>query len=98
MEQISGDDERCMKTILGISPVDLFFFAPQRLFGEDLPLLQSGFVSVTELVSAMSDTFHLKPAEHDNGQHWIVMDIQYSDVTQSGVYVHMFEHQLSISP
>lgn len=62
-----------------------FFFTFQRLFGEDLPLLQSGFVSVTELVSAMSDAFHLIPAEHDNGQHWIVMDIQDNDITQSGV-------------
>lgn len=68
----------------GISPVDLF---AQRLFGEDLPLLQSGFVSVTELVSAMSDIFHLKPAENDSGQHWIVMDIQYSDDAQSGASV-----------
>ncbi|XP_070688528.1 tudor domain-containing protein 5 [Pempheris klunzingeri] len=55
----------------------------KRLFGEDLPLLQSGFVSVTELVSAMSDTFHLKPAGSDNEQHYIVMDIQDSDHTQS---------------
>ncbi|XP_074490860.1 tudor domain-containing protein 5 isoform X1 [Sebastes fasciatus] len=55
----------------------------KRLFGEDFPLLQSGFVSVTELVSAMSDTFHLKPVLGDNGQHWIVMDIQDSDDTQT---------------
>ncbi|XP_042339629.1 tudor domain-containing protein 5 isoform X2 [Plectropomus leopardus] len=55
----------------------------KRLFGEDIPLLQSGFVSVTELVSAMSDIFHLKPVVGDNGQHWIVMDIQDSDGIQS---------------
>ncbi|KAE8294003.1 Tudor domain-containing protein 5 [Larimichthys crocea] len=56
----------------------------KRLFGEDLPLLQTGFVSVTELVSAMSDTFHLEPAGRDNGLHWIVTDVQDSDITQSG--------------
>ncbi|KAI3368198.1 hypothetical protein L3Q82_007925 [Scortum barcoo] len=56
----------------------------KRVFGEDLPLLQSGFVSVTELVSALSDTFHLRPAEYDRGQDWIVMDIENSDFTQSG--------------
>ncbi|XP_041648268.1 tudor domain-containing protein 5 [Cheilinus undulatus] len=55
----------------------------KRLFGEDLPLQQSGFVSVTELVSAMSDTFHLKPAGSNSGQHWIVMDLQNSDITKS---------------
>ena len=75
-------------TLVGISPVFLWS-TPQKLFGEDLPLQQSGFVSVTELVSAMGDTLHLKPAGRDNVQHWIVMDIQDSDITQSGVYVHM---------
>uniref|UniRef100_A0A665TMC5 Tudor domain-containing protein 5 n=1 Tax=Echeneis naucrates TaxID=173247 RepID=A0A665TMC5_ECHNA len=50
----------------------------KKLFGEDLPLSQSGFVSVTELVDAMSDTFHLKPEQGDHGQHLIVMDMQGS--------------------
>lgn len=67
--------------------------APQRLFGEDLPLQQNGFVSATELVSAMIDTFHLKPADDDSGQHWIVRDILHSDIKQSGVFL-----QLLISP
>ncbi|XP_032382039.1 tudor domain-containing protein 5 isoform X2 [Etheostoma spectabile] len=55
----------------------------KRLFGEDVPLQKSGFVSVTELVSAMSDTFHLKPVVDDTGQHWIVMVINDCDNTQS---------------
>ncbi|XP_034439388.1 tudor domain-containing protein 5 isoform X1 [Hippoglossus hippoglossus] len=55
----------------------------KRLFGEELPLLQNGFVSVTELVGAMSDTLHLKPAGGDDGPHWIVMDIHDNESTQS---------------
>ncbi|XP_054458843.1 tudor domain-containing protein 5 [Anoplopoma fimbria] len=55
----------------------------KRLYGEEFPLQQSGFVSVTELVSAMSDTFHLKPVVSETGQHWIVMDIKDSGNTQS---------------
>ncbi|XP_068590992.1 tudor domain-containing protein 5 isoform X2 [Cebidichthys violaceus] len=54
----------------------------KRLFVEELPLQQSGFVSVIELISAMSDTFHLKPVVSLIGQHWIVMDIQDSGNTQ----------------
>uniref|UniRef100_A0A3B4ZJS9 Tudor domain-containing protein 5 n=1 Tax=Stegastes partitus TaxID=144197 RepID=A0A3B4ZJS9_9TELE len=54
----------------------------KRLFDEDLPLLQSGFVSVTELVGALSDIFHLKPAEGVNGHHWIVMNLQDRNSTQ----------------
>ncbi|XP_069009386.1 tudor domain-containing protein 5-like [Embiotoca jacksoni] len=57
----------------------------KRFFGEDLPLLESGFVSVTELVGAMSDIFHLKPTEGDNGQHCIIMYMQDSDNTESEI-------------
>ncbi|XP_031715542.1 tudor domain-containing protein 5 [Anarrhichthys ocellatus] len=54
----------------------------KRLFGEELPLQPSGFVSVIELVGAMSDTFHPKSVGSQIGQHWIVMDIQDSGNTQ----------------
>ncbi|XP_068175661.1 tudor domain-containing protein 5 isoform X6 [Antennarius striatus] len=56
----------------------------KRLFGEDVPLRQNGFVSVTELISNMCDTFHLKLAENDNGNDWIVTCIQESDLSVSG--------------
>ncbi|XP_061740013.1 tudor domain-containing protein 5 isoform X2 [Nerophis ophidion] len=48
----------------------------KRLFGEDLPLKENGFVSVIELVDAMSDIFYLQPAEKDSGHHWLVKTIQ----------------------
>ncbi|KAM9385785.1 tudor domain-containing protein 5 [Pholidichthys leucotaenia] len=56
----------------------------KRTFDEDLPLQQSGFVSVTELVAAMSDTFHLKQTGSDGVYNWIIMNIWDSDGKESG--------------
>ncbi|XP_047230064.1 tudor domain-containing protein 5 isoform X2 [Girardinichthys multiradiatus] len=56
----------------------------KRHFGEDLPFLQSGFLSVTELVGALSDIFHLKPAEDNDGHSWIVVALRDCDNMQPG--------------
>lgn len=46
------------------------------MFGEELPVVQSGFLSTTEMVGALSDTLYLRPMAGDEGNHWVVMDIQ----------------------
>ncbi|XP_076007340.1 tudor domain-containing protein 5, partial [Genypterus blacodes] len=56
----------------------------KRMFGEELPLQQSGFVGVTELVEAMSDTLHLKPSGGEDGRQLIITDAQHRNNTQSG--------------
>ncbi|KAM9831489.1 tudor domain-containing protein 5 [Neosynchiropus ocellatus] len=43
----------------------------KRVFGEAFPLSHSGFLNITELISAMDDTLHLQPNQH-NKHHWIV--------------------------
>ncbi|XP_008404794.1 tudor domain-containing protein 5 isoform X4 [Poecilia reticulata] len=56
----------------------------KRLFGEELPYLQWGFLSVTELVGALSDIFHLRSAEDNNGNSWIVVDLRDRDNMEPG--------------
>lgn len=72
--------------------LEVFPLLPQRLFGEDLPLQQNGFVSATEMLSALNDTFHLKPVSDESGQQWKVVDILHSDVTQSGALLQTGPH------
>ncbi|KAK0155203.1 Tudor domain-containing protein 5 [Merluccius polli] len=55
----------------------------ERVFGEELPVQQSGFLSVTELVAALSDIFHLEPAGGTHDHHWIVKNITSPSHTES---------------
>ncbi|XP_057697228.1 tudor domain-containing protein 5 isoform X2 [Corythoichthys intestinalis] len=50
----------------------------KRVWGEDLPLKENGFVSVTELVDSMSDIFDLQQVEEDGIHDWIVKNVQDS--------------------
>uniref|UniRef100_A0A096LUV4 Tudor domain-containing protein 5 n=1 Tax=Poecilia formosa TaxID=48698 RepID=A0A096LUV4_POEFO len=56
----------------------------KRLFGEDLPYLQWGFLSVTELVGALGDIFHLRSAEDNSGNSWMVVDLRDRDNMEPG--------------
>ncbi|XP_061539372.1 tudor domain-containing protein 5-like isoform X3 [Phycodurus eques] len=56
----------------------------KRLWGEDMPLKENGFVSVTELVDAMSDILQLQHTERDDRHDWIVKNIQGGVPLHSG--------------
>ncbi|XP_072916553.1 tudor domain-containing protein 5 isoform X1 [Hemitrygon akajei] len=52
----------------------------KNIFGVDLPLKELGFYSVTELVAALNDIFHV---ERDSiNQDWLVFDIRHSRALQ----------------
>ncbi|XP_077390258.1 tudor domain-containing protein 5-like isoform X3 [Festucalex cinctus] len=51
----------------------------KMLLGEDLPLKENGFVSVTELVDAMSDVFCLQHVDGDGKHDWIIKMIHSED-------------------
>uniref|UniRef100_A0AAV2KR92 HTH OST-type domain-containing protein n=1 Tax=Knipowitschia caucasica TaxID=637954 RepID=A0AAV2KR92_KNICA len=52
----------------------------QTMFGEQLPLQESGFVSVTELIGAMTDVFHLQDEHGD----WTVRGTEHRDALDTG--------------
>uniref|UniRef100_W5MRR4 Tudor domain-containing protein 5 n=1 Tax=Lepisosteus oculatus TaxID=7918 RepID=W5MRR4_LEPOC len=54
----------------------------KKMFGEDLPVSQCGFLSVTDLVSSLSDTLHLTMAGGENNNQLIVMDIEQMEALQ----------------
>ena len=48
-------------------------------------MIQSGFLSVTEMAGALNDTLHLKPVKEGEGVRWMVADIKHT--SQSGLLV-----------
>ncbi|XP_066548186.1 tudor domain-containing protein 5 [Amia ocellicauda] len=52
----------------------------KKMFGVDLPVTQCGFLSVTDLVSALSDTLYLDLDEGKTNNNWIVMDIKQKEI------------------
>ena len=65
------------------------------MFGEELPVLQSGFLSVTQLVATLSDIFHLEPAGGTKDPHWIVKNLSntHTELGQNmSVYLPSLSH------
>ncbi|XP_062306957.1 tudor domain-containing protein 5 isoform X2 [Osmerus eperlanus] len=54
----------------------------KRAFGEELPVIQSGFLSVTEMAGALNDTLHLRPVKEGEGVRWMVADIKHVSQSQ----------------
>ncbi|XP_053369485.1 tudor domain-containing protein 5 isoform X1 [Clarias gariepinus] len=51
----------------------------KKMHGEDLPLAQCGFLSVTEMVEALSDTFCVQPSPEEGAKHLIIMELKPND-------------------
>lgn len=54
-----------------------------------MPYLQWGFLSVTELVGALGDIFHLRSTEDNSGNSYIVVDLRDRDNMEPGAYAHL---------
>ncbi|XP_066503389.1 tudor domain-containing protein 5 [Hoplias malabaricus] len=55
----------------------------KKLYGEDLPVAQCGFLNVTEMVGALSDTFNLQPSPEEGAKHLLIMEHKH-DYMQTG--------------
>ncbi|XP_017332863.1 tudor domain-containing protein 5 isoform X1 [Ictalurus punctatus] len=51
----------------------------KKMYGEDLPLAQCGFLSVTEMVGALSDTFCVQPSTEEGAKHLLIMEFKPND-------------------
>ncbi|XP_022525871.2 tudor domain-containing protein 5 [Astyanax mexicanus] len=54
----------------------------KKMYGEDLPVAQLGFQSVTELVGALSDIFYVKPCPEEGAKHLLIVELNDSDAQQ----------------
>ncbi|XP_058256470.1 tudor domain-containing protein 5 isoform X1 [Hemibagrus wyckioides] len=48
----------------------------KKMYGEDLPLAQCGFVSVTEMVGALSDMFGVQPSTEEGAKDLHIMELK----------------------
>ncbi|KAF4083195.1 hypothetical protein AMELA_G00137250 [Ameiurus melas] len=51
----------------------------KKMYGEDLPLAQCGFLSVTEMVGALSDTFYVQPSTEEGAKHLLIREFKPND-------------------
>lgn len=51
----------------------------QRMHGEELPVSQCGFLSVTEMVGALSDTLSIQRGTDESESHWMVVEFKPID-------------------
>ncbi|XP_046714414.1 tudor domain-containing protein 5 isoform X2 [Silurus meridionalis] len=51
----------------------------KKMYSEDLPLAQCGFLSVTEMVEALSDTFSVQPSTEEGAKHLLIMELKPND-------------------
>ncbi|XP_077082453.1 tudor domain-containing protein 5 isoform X2 [Siphateles boraxobius] len=55
----------------------------KRMYGEELPVSQCGFLSVTEMVGALSDTFSIQRGADESENHWMVVEFKPNDTQPS---------------
>ncbi|KAL7867157.1 hypothetical protein AOLI_G00149710 [Acnodon oligacanthus] len=49
----------------------------KKMYDEDLPVAQCGFLNVTEMVGALSDTFYLQPGPEEGAKHLLIMELKH---------------------
>lgn len=50
------------------------------MYGEELPVSQYGFLSVTEMVGALSDTLSIQKCADKSENQWMVVEFKPNDI------------------